>query len=259
MSRLDAAEEGGRLIPPQLAAGTLLHTRASFTRIHPFPRPRRPPLRAEKTPYEGGSFRVKLVLTKEYPAAPPKGFFLTKIFHPNVAATGDICVNTLKKDWTPETTLAHVLAVVRCLLIVPFPESSLNDDAGKLFMESYDEYFRRAKLMTSIHAMTAAAGGKPAGAASEAGAAAGSATGGAGTVVDAAGSSSSSSSSSASSAAAVPVDSGAAVTALAGAKAANTSDAAPVAAAVKPVAAVTAPAAKAPVAAAAAKKSMKRL
>ncbi len=43
--------------------------------------------------------------------------------------------------------------MIRCLLIVPFPESSLNDEAGKLFMESYDEYFRRAKLMTSVHAL----------------------------------------------------------------------------------------------------------
>lgn len=29
----------------------------------------------------------------------------------------------------------------------------MNDDAGKLFMDSYDEYSRKAKLMTSIHAM----------------------------------------------------------------------------------------------------------
>uniref|UniRef100_M4BUT4 UBC core domain-containing protein n=1 Tax=Hyaloperonospora arabidopsidis (strain Emoy2) TaxID=559515 RepID=M4BUT4_HYAAE len=48
--------------------------------------------------------------------------------------------------------LSHVLQVVRCLLIVPFPESSLNDEAGKLFLESYDEYARRAKLWTDIHA-----------------------------------------------------------------------------------------------------------
>lgn len=38
------------------------------------------------------------------------------------------------------------------MLIVPFPESSLNDEAGKLFMESYDEFFSQAKLYTSIHA-----------------------------------------------------------------------------------------------------------
>lgn len=112
---------------------------------------------AAGTPYEGGLFRLKLVLGKEYPAAPPKGYFLTKIFHPNVSDKGDICVNTLKRDWKADTTLSHILAVIRCLLIVPFPESSLNDEAGKLFMESYDEYARRARLVTSVHALRAGA------------------------------------------------------------------------------------------------------
>jgi ubiquitin-conjugating enzyme E2 S len=62
-------------------------------------------------------------------------------------------VNTLKRDWKTSNTVAHVLAVVRCLLIVPFPESSLNDDAGKLFMESYDDYAKKARMMTRIHAV----------------------------------------------------------------------------------------------------------
>ena len=53
------------------------------------------------TPYADGLFRMKLVLGKDYPQAPPKGFFLTKIFHPNVSSTGEICVNVLKKDWKP--------------------------------------------------------------------------------------------------------------------------------------------------------------
>lgn len=29
------------------------------------------------------------------------GYFMTKIFHPNVSEKGEICVNTLKKDWNP--------------------------------------------------------------------------------------------------------------------------------------------------------------
>lgn len=66
-------------------------------------------------------------------------------------STGAICVNTLKKDWVPATTFTHVLSVIRCLLIIPFPESSLNDEAGKLFMESYDEYSKRALLMADVH------------------------------------------------------------------------------------------------------------
>ena len=45
-----------------------------------------------------------------------------------------------------------MLQVIRCLLIVPFPESSLNDEAGKLFMDSYEEYARRAQLWTAVHA-----------------------------------------------------------------------------------------------------------
>jgi ubiquitin-conjugating enzyme E2 S len=107
----------------------------------------------EGTPFVGGSFRIKLVISSDYPSSPPKGYFLTKIFHPNVANNGDICVNTLKKDWTPEVTLTHVLQVIRCLLIVPFPESSLNDEAGKMFMESYDEYAARARIVTEVHAL----------------------------------------------------------------------------------------------------------
>lgn len=102
---------------------------------------------------------------------------LTKIFHPNVSLSGEICVNTLKKDWKPEHTLAHVLQVVSCLLIVPFPESSLNDEAGKLFMESYDEYARKARLWTGIHAL---GGTKPAPRAVEGEAGAGAGAGGAG-------------------------------------------------------------------------------
>ena len=104
------------------------------------------------TPYEGKYFVLKLVFSQDFPASPPRGFFLTKLYHPNIdPASGAICVNTLKKDWTAETTISHVLAVIRCLMIVPFPESSLNDEAGKLFMESYDEFAKRAKLMANVH------------------------------------------------------------------------------------------------------------
>lgn len=47
-------------------------------------------------------------------------------------------------------------------MIVPFPESSLNDEAGKNFMESYDEYARRAKLLAGVHGLTSWSSGKAA-------------------------------------------------------------------------------------------------
>jgi len=83
------------------------------------------------------------------------GYFLTKIFHPNVAKGGEICVNVLKRDWARDLGLRHVLLVVRCLLVEPFPESALNEEAGKLLLESYEDYARHAVLMTSIHAQPA--------------------------------------------------------------------------------------------------------
>ncbi|PVD38538.1 hypothetical protein C0Q70_01154 [Pomacea canaliculata] len=104
------------------------------------------------TPYAGGMFRMKLVLGKNFPAEPPKAFFLTKIFHPNVATNGEICVNTLKKDWKPELGIKHILLTVKCLLIVPNPESALNEEAGKLLLEQYEDYSMRAKMFTEIHA-----------------------------------------------------------------------------------------------------------
>ncbi|GAB4844001.1 Ubiquitin-conjugating enzyme E2 22 [Ancistrocladus abbreviatus] len=104
------------------------------------------------TPYENGVFRMKLILSRDFPQSPPKGYFLTKIFHPNISTSGEICVNTLKKDWNPSLGLRHVLLVVRCLLIEPFPESALNEQAGKMLLENYEEYARHARLYTGIHA-----------------------------------------------------------------------------------------------------------
>jgi ubiquitin-conjugating enzyme E2 S len=34
------------------------------------------------------------------------------MFHPNVAASGEICVNTLKKDWKSEFGISHILLVM---------------------------------------------------------------------------------------------------------------------------------------------------
>ena len=138
------------------------------------------------------------------------GYFVTRIFHPNIAKNGEICVNTLKKDWKPTLGLRHVLLVspfwipiisyvenlvpilrtlslyggflvemkyhvmdcsfsrrlcwrpiyiwlhtsltfqhdvqvVRCLLIEPFPESALNEEAGKMLMEDYEGYAKHAR------------------------------------------------------------------------------------------------------------------
>ncbi|KAL3319697.1 ubiquitin-conjugating enzyme E2 S [Cichlidogyrus casuarinus] len=105
------------------------------------------------TPFENGKFKIKLIFPPSYPFDPPKGYFLTKIFHPNVApGSGEICVDTLKKDWQSTFGVKHILLTIRCLLIEPNPASALNEEAGKLLLEQYEQYCDQARIFTEVHA-----------------------------------------------------------------------------------------------------------
>ncbi|OAF67676.1 Ubiquitin-conjugating enzyme E2 S [Intoshia linei] len=107
----------------------------------------------EATPFEGGTFSVQIEFNDSYPEEPPAAFFLTKIFHPNIKEeTGEVCVNSLKKDWNPNLGLSHILKVIRCLLIEPNPTSALNPVASRLLLDAYSQYDERARMITRIHA-----------------------------------------------------------------------------------------------------------
>ncbi|KAF2003300.1 ubiquitin-conjugating enzyme E2 S [Amniculicola lignicola CBS 123094] len=105
------------------------------------------------TPYANGVWRLHLDIPPAYPAAPPTAAFRTRLWHPNIdEATGAVCVETLKRDWSSTLKLRDVLVTISCLLIQPNPASALNEEAGKLATEDWNAYCRRAKLMTDIHA-----------------------------------------------------------------------------------------------------------
>ncbi|RHZ47624.1 hypothetical protein Glove_575g42 [Diversispora epigaea] len=65
----------------------------------------------EGTPYEDGYFKVKVIFGADFPSVPPKCIFITKIFHPNVSKSGEVCVDTLKRDWNKEYGIEHILLV----------------------------------------------------------------------------------------------------------------------------------------------------
>lgn len=108
----------------------------------------------ESTAFSEGAWKISLKIPTDYPNSPPKAFFNTKIFHPNVQpSSGEVCVDTLKRDWTSEVDLNHIMLTIRCLLIQPNPDSSLNEEAGKLIQEDFASFERTAKLMTKVHAL----------------------------------------------------------------------------------------------------------
>lgn len=67
----------------------------------------------EGTPYSQGIWRLELKIRDGYPIQlAPSAYFKTRIWHPNVEEnSGSVCVDTLKRDWTPTLTLRGKRAI----------------------------------------------------------------------------------------------------------------------------------------------------
>ncbi|CAG8626842.1 5288_t:CDS:2 [Paraglomus brasilianum] len=82
------------------------------------------------TPYEGGQWKLRINIPRNYPMAPPNIKFMTKICHPNIHfKSGEICLDVLKNAWSPAWTLQSACIAIRLLLSNPEPSSPLNCDA----------------------------------------------------------------------------------------------------------------------------------
>ena len=106
------------------------------------------------TPYEGGIFQLHIDCGTHYPLAPPTIKFVTKVFHPNVHfRTGDICLDILKKEWSPAWGVQAACRAILALLSDPDADSPLNCDAGNM-VRSGDllAYHTTAKMYTMENA-----------------------------------------------------------------------------------------------------------
>ena len=56
------------------------------------------------TPWEGGTFKLKVDFPPDYPFKPPTVQFETTMYHPNIDDSGAICLPMLK-EWSPACTL----------------------------------------------------------------------------------------------------------------------------------------------------------
>lgn len=105
------------------------------------------------TPYENGIFFGTLEIPQEYPLKPPKFKFTTKIYHPNIADDGRICMAVLKDDWNPAVTLERLLKALVEFLTKPNIEDPLKSDVANEYKNDYKKFCATATSWTQKYAM----------------------------------------------------------------------------------------------------------
>ncbi|KAE9552834.1 hypothetical protein FO519_003947 [Halicephalobus sp. NKZ332] len=104
------------------------------------------------SPFEGGTFKLELFLPEEYPMAPPKVRFVTKIYHPNIDKLGRICLDILKDKWSPALQIRTVLLSIQALLSAPNPDDPLATDVAEHWKTNEADAIRTAQEWTRINA-----------------------------------------------------------------------------------------------------------
>ncbi|KAJ7723275.1 ubiquitin-conjugating enzyme/RWD-like protein [Mycena maculata] len=104
------------------------------------------------SPFQQGIFKLELFLPEEYPMAPPKVRFLTKIYHPNIDKLGRICLDILKDKWSPALQIRTVLLSVQALLSAPNPDDPLAPDVAKHYKENEKDAQRVSREWTQQYA-----------------------------------------------------------------------------------------------------------
>jgi ubiquitin-conjugating enzyme E2 A len=99
----------------------------------------------EDTPWEGGTFKLVLEFSEDYPNKAPQVRFLTKMFHPNIYNDGQICLDILQNQWSPIYDISAILTSIQSLLCDPNPASPANSEASRLYNENRREYNRRVR------------------------------------------------------------------------------------------------------------------
>ena len=99
----------------------------------------------DDTPWEGGTFKLVLEFTEDYPNKAPSVRFITRMFHPNIYNDGQICLDILQNQWSPIYDISAILTSIQSLLCDPNPASPANSEASRLYNENRREYNRRVR------------------------------------------------------------------------------------------------------------------
>ena len=93
----------------------------------------------EGTPYEGGVWKVRVHMPKQYPFKPPQIRFLNKIYHPNVCdINGYVCLDVINQAWTEKYNLLMIFEY-----FLPQLLAEPNLEAATKYLQRPEEYKKK--------------------------------------------------------------------------------------------------------------------
>lgn len=104
------------------------------------------------TPYEEGVFKIGVLMPTEYPYKAPKMWFETKVYHPNIASDGTICIDILKDQWSAALRLTTVFLSLSSLLANPNPNDPLVPEIANEFRSDRERYNRNVRAYVDKYA-----------------------------------------------------------------------------------------------------------
>lgn len=108
----------------------------------------------DNPPYNKGAFRIEINFPVDYPFRPPKLFFHTKIYHPNIDEKGYVCLPILTAEhWKPATKIEQVINAIIALVNDPDPHNALRSDVADEMLTDRRKFLITAEEHTIKNAL----------------------------------------------------------------------------------------------------------
>jgi ubiquitin-conjugating enzyme E2 D/E len=111
------------------------------------------------SPYNGGVFHLDIRIPKDYPFNPPRIYFRTRIYHPNIGWNdGFLSLELLGKQWSPAITIRIALEMARIIMEDPDPDNTVlradQIEIARLCKRDRNRFNETARYWTQYYAMS---------------------------------------------------------------------------------------------------------